>query len=469
MVKRSQINSNVLIIGVILLIIIVIFVFVNLKPKELKKPVSGIQIQIKDSPFGLHAVYDSLEEAHEINAKTIRRVVRWQDAEPSPGKYNYKNFDDVVQRTQDYGMELVVTLRPVSEWGVGLEYKRETADYLSAYPKNMDAWLKFVSLLVERYDADGKNDMPGLRLPINFFQVDNEWLWQWRGTGEEYLQFLAETSKAIKSANPNAKVILGALTGLKLSAVVEGISSEDYVEGGDTDDARHRIYKDEIIKSTRYQEGMEKADIVLSKGQQYFDIIDFHSYSKDPYEIADSVKVLKSLMKKHNYQKLLWSLENAGPFYDFTQEKFAQDVVKRYMIGLSNGVERIFWSSLKPTLEWSENYVRLALIDTKGDKTPAYYTYQLMTEKLKGIRSIEQLATEKPLVVYRIGLNKGDIYIAWSNDGKQEVPLPIDAAAVKITHIITELGKTEPETEQINVDNGKVTLVVSSPIFVEPI
>jgi len=41
-------------------------------------------------------------------------------------------------------------------------------------PYDMDAYRRFVLALVERYDGDGKDDMPGLKYPIKYWEASNE-------------------------------------------------------------------------------------------------------------------------------------------------------------------------------------------------------------------------------------------------------------------------------------------------------
>ena len=61
-----------------------------------------------------------------------------------------------------------------------------------------------------RYDGDGIDDMPGLREPIKYWQVDNEPPHGLR----DYAGFLKITYRAIKEADPEAKVIIGGVPGM---------------------------------------------------------------------------------------------------------------------------------------------------------------------------------------------------------------------------------------------------------------
>ena len=60
---------------------------------------------------------------------------------------------------------------------------------------------------VERYDGDGIDDMQGLRTPAKHWQIDNEP----PRLREGYSDLVLITSKAIKEADPEAKVLIGGL------------------------------------------------------------------------------------------------------------------------------------------------------------------------------------------------------------------------------------------------------------------
>ncbi|RMF85862.1 MAG: hypothetical protein D6736_16450 [Nitrospinota bacterium] len=421
----------------------------------------------QSSPFGLHNVQGEFEEVRNLGVEYVRAIVRWQNVEPRPGRYRFQKGDGIVRKAQDYGINLVVTLRPLSRWG-GKRIKEQTRKApKSGYPRRMDAWLKMVEAIVERYDGDGFHDMPGLRRPIKFWQVENEWLWQWVDTPEAYLTFLQKTSSAIKRADPEARVIAGAIGGLPM-AVAEGVGNKDYITVGGTDKGKRKVYVSQYIKTREYREGKRKIELMLREGSRYFDIIDFHSYTEDPYDIAIVLKWLQKKMREYGYSKEIWSLENAGPFFNFSEERFAIDVVRRHVIGFSNGLGRLFWSSLKPTLLWSDNYVRLALIDQYGNKSAAYYTYKLMTHKLHGLESIARISAPIGISAYQAKKKSGQtIYVFWSESGTHTYSFSTTARDVMLTHIITNKEQTNPKVERIEVKNGRVDLTISSPVFLE--
>ena len=138
------------------------------------------------------------------------------------------------------------------------------------------------------------------------------------------------------------------------------------------------------------------------------------------------------------------------------------------MIGIGFGLDRIFWSSLNPTPGWPENFLRLALITEDGRKTPAFYTYKLMMEKLGGIRKLETLAVEGPVAAFRAHLADDKVvYIAWSRSNTSSWVVPQYATKAKVTHIITQWRQAEPDTDYITSLDGKLTVRLNDPVFIE--
>ena len=162
-------------------------------------------------------------------------------------------------------------------------------------------------------------------------------------------------------------------------------------------------------------------------------------------------------------------MENAGPFYNFSIERFSQDIVKRHMIGISFGLDRIFWSSLNPTPGWPENFLRLALITQDGRKTPAFYTYKLMVDKLGEIRRLETLSFEGPIAAFRARLDSGKVvYVAWSRSKSSEWVIPQQVTSAKVTQIITQWRQTQPDVDYITSVDGDLTVGLNEPVFIEP-
>ena len=127
--------------------------------------------------------------------------------------------DAWVQAVQAAGMEPAAMVSP---WPAN-----DTGAYTDSYvPKDMAAYEAYVRYVVERYDGDGIDDMPGLARPVVYWEADNEPdlknAHRARSavreydpaqfcTPAEYAEVFLATARAIKQAFPGAKVLNGGL------------------------------------------------------------------------------------------------------------------------------------------------------------------------------------------------------------------------------------------------------------------
>ena len=127
--------------------------------------------------------------------------------------------DTWVRAVQKRGLEPILMVGP---WP-----GNRTANYTEQYvPADMAAYTAWVRTLVERYDGDGVDDMPGLTAGVRYWEVDNEpdlkFTTQPREatrevkpgsfcSPQEAAEVLLATSRAIREAHPDAKVLNGGI------------------------------------------------------------------------------------------------------------------------------------------------------------------------------------------------------------------------------------------------------------------
>jgi len=422
-----------------------------------------------NSPFGLHAVDGDGLSVQELGVKQIRiAALTWDSLEPQKGNYDFSATDNAILNLQGKNVSLIVgTLRAINMWGgnfaaqVGYNPKDPlTAN--SGFPSDIGAWKAFIRTLVERYDGDGVNDMPGLVYPIKYWQIEGEWMWQWKDSTANYLKFLNITSKEIKKADPSANVVAGAVTGAIAFAVGEGFDKTGYFEKDNGAGVVVKISQNQLLHSKQYRRALKKARALLKYGKGSFDIIDTHLYSRESYRIVPAMDWLKFTMANFGYQKPVWSLENAGPFYGYTENLQAEEVVKRYLFSITSGIDKTFWSSLHITPGWPVKYLRLSLIDGFTRRKPAFLTYKLVLPVIDGFNTIESLNVGAGVYCFKVNKPNSSSYIMWSDTGAT-ASLPIAAANVQITDTLTLQKWT------MAVGNGLLNIQLSEdPVIVEP-
>lgn len=185
-------------------------------------------ISVPTRLLGQPSGYDSLAadlasdgvELRRLGARLVRghsgafpRLSQWS-LSVDPGRLETEG-DTWVRAVQAAELEPVLMVSP---WPAN-----QTASVTDHYvPDDLDAYAAYVRRIVERYDADGVDDMPGLRGPVRYYEVDNEPDVKFndapRGarkpfipgtfcTPAEYATVLVTSAQAIRSASPDAKVL----------------------------------------------------------------------------------------------------------------------------------------------------------------------------------------------------------------------------------------------------------------------
>lgn len=180
-----------------------------------------------------------LEKLGALGRLWVKTVpIRWDQVEKTAsrdgrGTYTWTEVDRAVRIWQLAGFEPVPVLSPASAWAeqprertawarrVRRELARDEAEVVlrsasGVAPPQMARWRdweRFVAAFVERYDADGKDDMGGLRRPLRYVQIMDrvDLPSAWLGSADDYLRLLHHTQLAVEQANPATRVIHAAI------------------------------------------------------------------------------------------------------------------------------------------------------------------------------------------------------------------------------------------------------------------
>lgn len=288
---------------------------------------TSIPEEILSSYFGFLSTSFNAVELTKLGIKWDRPhpgPFIWGRIEGEKGKYKWEETDRYVQEAQCYGFATLATIWPFAKW--------DQADWVEAgsgglvfekglgrsrhKPYDIDAYKRFVSTLVERYDGDGKDDMLGLKFPIKYWEASNEPSMQtgfntfFNGSSEDYLEILEATYQAVKEADPEAKVLHAGMAG--------------------TEPWMISFWKP-----------------IFEKGSLYFDIANIHSIGASE-EL--NVPEFKELLTEYSIDKPIWVTEaqhRAGmTLYskNVSPEEHARILVKSYVLSFALGVDKIFYT-----------------------------------------------------------------------------------------------------------------------------
>lgn len=257
-------------------------------------------------------------------------------------KIDFSLTDEVIKNQQNQNYGTLATIWPFAEWDqknnpnasscavsnqdefLSKNDKKGRGDYLPLHRCNPTSWedyKKWVASVVERYDGDGNDDMPGLKIPIKYWEIMNEpdlsygnnvpdanRLTFYKNGPKEYAQLLLETSQTIRSTDKDAKILIAGAAG----------ASERYLN----------FYRQVLS---------------ISGVKETFDIANVHCISNDDGTGDFNVGAYKKMFSSLGVVKPIWVTEaesfngkTAGENYELTK--------KSTQGAISAGAEKIFYT-----------------------------------------------------------------------------------------------------------------------------
>ncbi len=483
---------------------------------------------LKPAPDDLDKIIKEYSEIGATWTKFNGEEITWNHIEPEPpinGQHNY-HWDDVdkaVKMAQNAGFKhLIVVLKSSAEWATerrkssGLIERLNAAQSLVGTPptnqENLEYYKDYVRNFVERYDADGKNDMPGLLYPVLDYEVETEAQHKayWLGTAEEYATVLRAAYGAIKEASPNAKVILAGVTFWDIFD--DGPKSEQEINrlvDGLADryprfDFRHNFGEDFRLQIDFISKTL--------KEKNYFDAVEFHLLSYYT-SIPGTVKWLRDEMRKNGYEKPIY-MGDAGAVYIPSSDKKgflsawstytlfskppykngdklfkilkskkdkyglkykdvdkwfkkeqASILVKSLVMAAGEGIKGSNWWTWKdiPALSLpvitngvARSWSLGGLIDNDNKtKKPVFYAYKLLLEKIGNFSTVEKISLNSDISSYKFMVEGKPIYVMWYNaksprkPNEQERGITINLSGM-LTASQTKITRIITESEHVS-------------------
>tara|TARA_B000000609_G_scaffold114845_1_gene89238 strand:+ start:73 stop:1080 length:1008 start_codon:yes stop_codon:yes gene_type:complete len=147
----------------------------------------------------------------------------WNQIENEKGKFSWEDVDQNVLYAQEHNQTILATIWPHADWEqksckrkkVRSPFGKGFTKYLSK-PCSMEDYKTFLLKLVDRYDGDGSNDMPGLTKPIKYWDIMNEPEFDmfFRGSQEDFIEIFNFSSKIIKEKQKDAVIVMAGAAGM---------------------------------------------------------------------------------------------------------------------------------------------------------------------------------------------------------------------------------------------------------------
>jgi hypothetical protein len=338
----------------------------------------------------------------ELGVKNVRDLfMSWYRVEPREGQaYDFSVSDDIARRAGEAGVDLLALCWVIPSWAAE---DQTGAAWSFGVPRRdkADAFVRFVTAFVERYDGDDLVDLHGLKRPVHCYEFLNE---MEAVPVAEYAFWLKLFYQTVKAADPWAKVVLGSLgsPGYRMATRPTG----DY-----------HTYFDRLMASGQ----------LAGRGYPYFDAVGFHNFpssypGRTPF--ANAALYLQQVLERHGVDRPIWLTEFGCDSRDSEpggQSAQAAEIVKMAIEARALGIERAYLHNLwdyrlpgHPDVIDTFGLVREAASGQVPVKKPAFEAFRVLNS-LAG--ECERITRVRP-GVYAIKSAAGVSYIAWQEEGR---------------------------------------------------
>lgn len=295
---------------------------------------------------------DVLDAANAAGVQWGREQFNWDVIEPTDDDFSFDTYDAVVAAYGEHDINMMGLLTYSSSWASG---NPGAIDY-EAYPPDLDAWADYVETVTAHY-ADS----------VTYWEIWNEPNHDgfWIGDTEDYIDLVETAITAIADGNPNAKIVLGGLSGSDydfLNDVLDGL--------GDPSDL-------DVIAIHPYRTSGD-------------------SFNYAPEELASGLNTLttdiyniKAVMNRYSLTDVpLWLTEVGWQTGDdgVGERTQAEYLTRLYTMALAiPDVQKVFWYTLVDTSDdESIDDTQFGLYEDDLEPKTAVSAYQYVVEELTG-------------------------------------------------------------------------------------
>jgi len=445
----------------------------------------------------------------------------WGKMQKAPeAAIDFTMLDRLVRDYHDAGFqEIYISLSTINKWA-----NKGPKNYTpkAEYGPHFDKWIQAI---VERYDGDGTDDMPGLKRPLRYYEISEEFSSYTPEPTADYLAMLERAYKAAHAAFPGVTVLHAAF--LTTTVFKDHPGPARYAAAFA---AAPKRFMDKTLADIR----------ALLSRPDIFDAVNFHSLG-DPLEIEDNVAWLRHEMAQRKYERPIFISDTSPNFLigwgpatrasgppatlgilvppatekdrprlaqyfqklvdgdkatiDWNHGFVADDMVKRVVVAAEQKVVLINTAFMEDLVLLQAKFLQAGagtsawagFVGSKinifnerrtvtGKRAPFYAVGQLQGH-LRDYADLRRLPhADKHVRIYRWQQGQRTIWLAWLDPGK--LLLPGDDPGAKMVHLktgpgdfiveraIDRPGQTAPDQATLTAEAGIVSLKLTArPVY----
>ena len=477
----------------------------------------GVEYVLLDSPRLIERQADMLGEVGFHASKPLAESISWGAMQSGPDSpIDFSKLDDYVIEFQAAGIsEIVLALKSHSTWA-SVDHALLRSRNAAPQVDFRDDYAAWITAIVERYDADGIDDMPGLVYPIRHYEIGSEFSSYEPEPVAEYLSMLEIAYAAAHAAYADVSVGHAAFL---VTDFLLGDPAPDTID----DDTGVDLYGPHAFSEIR---------AILDR-PELFDVLNVHALAH-PGEIEQMVRWLNWEMDQRGYTRpIIISDTSINPFISFGPAIDCERIPQLMGLTIYPATEadrcRIadYFNRVldgdPDTVEWMRAFVaadmvkkvviaaeqRIVLINTafttdlpildsrlgqagagnagwggmieisSGTRHANFYAMQQLIGHIDGYTGVARIDVGGPegTRVYRFVVDGEPLFVAWYDPpflvlhgdpaAETAVALPTGPGAVTVERMIEGVGQTK--AEQVSVaggSNGAEVTLNQTPIYV---
>lgn len=357
--------------------------------------------------------------------------VVWCEVEPKPGHVEWDEVDRIVDLSRRLGYQLDLKIRVGSCWATpgGSSHVRGVQRKTSSrMPREIDAYTQFVKKVVNRYAPKG----------VSKFAIENEPNAPsfWNGSVSELASLSRIGARAIRSADPKAKVVSPSMAGpvYGLGVVSQELERGEARQAVETyrryfarrptssfpkvssvEDLKREMRTESVVRALRFLRMEER---LLADG--VYDIRQVHHY--EPYGAVPALLRYLDATTSRDIPVEAWEVGQFGA-ESTSPEAHAIEETKTVASLLAGGVRRVMWLPVAAkSADIPEK--RYGLIDPDGGSRPAGRAFHELARLTRGraaeplhVAGLEGAAFTDPH-------SSTTNLVVWSTSGRVVVPRP---------------------------------------------